>query len=210
MARLGKYLSLSLVIIIAVSSIPLVVKASVGPTPTVPRFSLSYYPNTIEVTISNQPTYDSVYFDIRFKEHSVDTWTYFYPKSELFQGSRTQATVVTYGINGNKDANVQIYGVSAGDQIDFQVEALTGHYLSSLPNPSNPMRSPDEKFHYVFDGTGSGYSSTQTITIPGHNTLSPGPTVPEFPITASLVTILATVSLLLILGKRKHTFEFVH
>jgi hypothetical protein len=36
---------------------------------------------------------------------------------------------------------------------------------------------------------------------------APFPTVPEFPITATLIAVLVAVSLLLVLGKRKQSFN---
>jgi len=55
-------------------------------------------------------------------------------------------------------------------------------------------------------GESSDWSPIQTVTIPASNP-NPSPTVSEFPIAATLITVLVVVSLLLVIGKRKQSFN---
>ena len=90
-------------------------------------------------------------------------------------------------------------------KVDFSVEALTGYYNDTVSR--YPV--PGGEFHTLtFIGESSGWSSIQTIDIPATSnsiTPIPSPTIPEFPITLSLVAVLVAVSLLLVMGKRKLT-----
>jgi hypothetical protein len=100
--------------------------------------------------------------------------------------------------------------VPAGSQIDFQIQALTGHidvtqqpiYFGGAGTINN----------YSFVGVSGDWSNTQTITIPETSSSAspnptPTPTVPEFPswIIPLLLTIMvASAGLLVYHKKHKH------
>jgi hypothetical protein len=255
MARMGKYLSICLVILLAVSSLFMIkpISAQSIPVPAIPEFSvgvvdhsydvppitttttdpytgnqttntqLGYHVEnyTIDITIRNQPfTSDTelidLFYNIRLKGHYESDWTELRHISgrvndnSLLRQSHTEFTV--YSI----PQHFPVHGV-----IEFQVEAFIAVGIIDIGSIG----------HWTWQE--SGWSSTQTITIGDTNgsstfsssitnipypslspvatqTLSPtspAPTVPEFPITISLVAVLAVVSLLLVIGKRKLTVE---
>ena len=214
MGSQSKTFALILVIIVAVSSVTLsIVKpVSAQSIPSIPQFSLSYVAGSIEVKIVNQPfspnfinnITEGLYYDIRWKEHSANKWTYYYPNSYLFEASNSnsgdnslsQVTVITYGLNRTHGVNLQ--GISAGSQVDFQVEALIGYYFAGF------HYQVDEKFHFPFDGKTSGYSDTQTISIPASSSLpSQTPTVPEFSWLVALPLFASMLFIAVILRQRK-------
>jgi hypothetical protein len=225
MGKSPKAFSLLLVLILSVSSLIMVESASTQQIskPSVPKFSLSLEDKGIKVSIVNQPftpyskddNLIKLYYGIRLKEHSANDWTYYYPHSALFEASSTQLTIISYSLDRNSGADAKLSRSNAGSQMDFEVEALIGYYFTQF-NPSNPMPSPDEKFHYFFDGESSGYSNSQTITIPEISPTTsptpnptPTPAVPEFPLLAILLLVSAiTLTSILILRKRSKLYSF--
>lgn len=239
MARMGKYLSLCLVVILAVSVLLMVksTDAQTIPAPAVPKFTVRYLDNsfyspttttiydqygnsrnlqgyienkTIEFTINNQAvtpytipynpddpsnTGQTVHlmYNIRMKSPSYADWQYITHLSDGYLvASNSSQTVASFQLD-----NLFPLGISNDETTSFQVQALIG-YVHRYPVIAS----------WTFNGTKSDWSNTQTITIPetpSSTSPIPSPTVPEFPITVSLVTVLAAVSLLLVIGKRKLT-----
>jgi hypothetical protein len=189
--------SVILVMILATSFL-LAVKPEVvqcAPTVSVPQFSLLFIDNSydtpsrtiinpyngsttvipgehvtnqsVEVKIKNQP-YDSNYifwYNIQTKGHFEDEWTpnNYYPDTygtnialpnfRPIAQSNSEYTVITYNVSG--------YPVNS--QVDFQVTAML---YSATPDPKVTQNT------IVTKVASSGWSSTQTITVPG----SPAPT----------------------------------
>jgi hypothetical protein len=131
---------------------------------------------SIEVTIKNQAftsvkdasgNYTSLYYIFRYKGHFSNTWTNeptFFDDDAYYNASKSEYTVISFQFNG----------VSAGDQIDFQVQALIGHDAMRVVDV--PLR-PFWGYAYYFSGEAGDWSGTQTITIPaGASTETPNPT----------------------------------
>lgn len=231
MAKLGKFLSLCLVVMFAVSILLMVkpITAQSISKPSVPEFSVKYSDNsfysptpttifdqygnfmilqgyienkTIEFTISNQAftaytiPYNSsdptntgqtvhLMYNIRMKSSSYSDWQYITHLSDGYlPQSNSSETIVSFQVD-----NLFPLGISKDEEVSFQVQALIG-YVHRYPVIAS----------WTFNGTQSEWSNTQTITIPSVS--SPSPTVPEFPITVLLISVLAAVSLLLIIGKK--------
>jgi hypothetical protein len=258
MAKLSKYLSIGLVVILTVSSLMMVnsVNAQTNltiPTPAVPEFSVGVVDHsydipttttitidpytgeektniqpgyhvenfTTDITIKNQPFKSDteglidLFFNIRVKGHYEQNWTELFHitgrsnDNTLLRQSHNQFTVYSY-----------FKQYPAQGVVEFQVEAFIAVGIID----EGPFG------HWVYKE--SGWSPTQTITIGDNYTIStfsssitnipypslpevttespsptPTPTVPEFPITATLIAVLAAVSLLLIIGKRKQSFN---
>jgi hypothetical protein len=99
--------------------------------------------------------------------------------------------------------------------MDFQVEAIVGHDSQKWV-VEHPLFPSDQGYYepaIAYD-TDSGWSNTQTINLADGSTSiytspNPSPTVPEFPITASLVAVLAAANLLLVIGKRKQSRNYI-
>ncbi len=129
-------------------------------------------------------------FSVSYKGHFEETWKdYSNQYGAGWSQSNSEYVTVIFG-----------YFPSNG-QIDFRVRAQIGYYYEY----NMPWKATG------FVGQSGDWSNIQTISIPdGKVTISespnptpPSPTVPEFPITATLIAVLAAVSLLLIIGKRK-------
>ena len=230
MARMSKYLTIFLVVILAVYSLLTVMPSNAQSIPkqSVPEFTLEYdkasYNNTdqytgisqeidnstIKISIKNPPINSlsqgySLYYNIGYKGHFGQNWTYLYyyrnftldeGKPPILPATTFELTVVSvpaqYPNNSEIDFEVQAIAMQAGQiKVYNGLYDYYGHYVSGL-----------------IVGQTSDWSPTQTLTIPSTSTNdSPSPTVPEFPITLSLVVVLAAVSLLLVIGKRKLTIE---
>ena len=95
--------------------------------------------------------------------------------------------------------NELLYNFSNPREGEFNFTALeTGDYILrafcsyiwGVDNPSVPILT----LNYTTDGVLENPKGSP----------SPSPTVPEFPITATLIAVLVAVSLLLVIGKRRH------
>jgi hypothetical protein len=116
---------------------------------------------TIELTIKNQPftSYESngqiinFYYNVRIKGYYAQNWTTVYnPDSDfIIQDSNYSYTKISdFPYSFGED-------LLQGGQVDFQVEALIG----SVNRDASQSLAP-----WVFDGQTSGWSNTQTVTIP--------------------------------------------
>jgi len=117
----------------------------------------------IEVRIRNQPFTPywiqendhnrtiNFFYNIRVKGTFAENWTNLYGGSYgyLMEDYGSEYTVIPYRANAK-----------SGGQVDFQVEALIGYEHPML----SPHAIPVEK--WVITGEESGWSNTQTITLP--------------------------------------------
>jgi len=144
--------------------------------------------STVKIVIKNQPfsnqtNFDFLYYNVRIKPHNyVDSYW-----NELFHAGAdgypiqtlSNYTTIPLSVEG-----AQVLGVTipTGAATDIQVEAMIGHIgrnQTMIPYP----------YPYVFFGETSGWSNTQTVTLPPKipfsasttPTPSPTPNVPEFP-----------------------------
>jgi len=131
---------------------------------------------SIEVTIKNQPftsyrnendSLVGLFYNIRVKGHFED-W-HGEPSSEHYiYRSDSDYTVVAYGLGGNNGSDYysrRLEEISAGGQVDFQVEALIGYYTRVYGTPVPGIPGSGTSYHDVFTGETSGWSNTQTVTI---------------------------------------------
>ncbi len=159
----------------------------------------SYIANkTIEVTIKNQPFepyfipyydtgrgwYISLYYNVHAKVHHEENWINIYLHEDIPYLSEnvpsksvSEYTVLSYNSYQPISENTYIMGgkmieFPPGSQIDFQVEALAG-YIQRISNPISTSQL--DMYPYVFTGESSGWSSTQTITIPYSSNSTPTP-----------------------------------
>ena len=222
----NKNLATVLILTIAISSLSLLTvkpaSAQSIPKPSVPEFSVtiisspadSHFVNkTLELTITNQPLthyYETssgwnttFYYNVQIKTNQDNwsgNWSTLYTIDELPRPSKNKYTVLSYPSGQPQAENLYSLGdrlldLPPGSQIEFQVEAMIG-YIHRDVKPLAP---------YLFTGEESGWSNTQTITIPATPTIlsltpTPTPTVPEF----SLLVILPLfISLLSVAGAIK-------
>lgn len=236
MHKVSKVFSLFVVIILGVSSLMMVesVFAQSTPKPSVPEFTIvpvgpsfdippTYSFNsstglfdtndgyhiqysTVEIIIKNQQFFnqtdhDNLYYNVRIKPHN-------YPDSywlELFSAGAdgypvqtlSNYTTIPVTVEG---AQLQGTIIPTGATTDIQVQAMIGHIGRN--NTMNPYPYP-----YVFFGETSGWSITQTVTLPAKIafTASPSstPNVPEFPILIILPLFLSIFLLTTCFSRKK-------
>jgi hypothetical protein len=178
---------------------------------------------TIEVAIKSQKFtqyYDSennlvrLYLRVEYKGHFALEWTY-YPGNDGFYANYSQysvasdfgSTFIRFGFGeytfGGEDRTIDTppsIGGPSGGQIDFKVEAFIGYSTRMQYDSIFGQKSND-----VYTGESSGWSNTQTITIPEttNTSLNPSPTVPEFSSAIVLVIMLIVLLLAMSVFKRK-------
>ena len=224
--------TLILISLIAISSLSLIMLKPANaqtptptkalPIPSVPQFTLQYVnePNyALIVTVKNQP-YDpelSLYYTVRVKDHNSanESWRYPYAQLNPIADLNVGASNVDFPKQtaGSDYTNISIVSQSSlfllGGENDVQVAALEGEVYAS---PQNVYRDS-------FFGWTSGWSSTQTITIPTGYTSNPtptpthtktvqppptiSPTVPEFSWLAILPLLLSIFAIVVVLRHRK-------
>jgi len=173
MDRVSEVFSLLLVVILVVSSLMILpINAQTTSKPSIPEFTLKFfdygdYPS-IEITIRNQPYISTVngtpaklYYNFRTKNHEATHWRTQYdysPNSLPLQRTSNYSTLFF---------QPDYY---SGNKVDFQVEALLGYY-DYVYIPDHPFIPPSK----VFETQSSGWSLTQTFTMP--DTPTPNPTL---------------------------------
>jgi|LSQX01.1.fsa_nt_gb hypothetical protein len=263
MERFAKHLTLCLVVILAVSSLLVVLpsNAQTIPKPSVPEITVEFVnrsynvpPSTTTttnpysgekivttkegfhiqndsfvITINSQPISSQdasgknirLFYVVQSKGHFSTYWknlTYVGASVEEYLPTDNGYAKIVMELNGNNGtkyyddngySNYHYDGTvdgQYGGQVDFRAQTVVGYTVTvqDEPNPFN-IRHPYHIELVVLQT--SDWSPTQTVIIPATNTPSPSPTVPEFPITLSLVAVLAAVSVLLVIGKRKLSFN---
>jgi hypothetical protein len=176
--------------------------------------------SALEINVKNQPftpftdgsgnTY-SFYYNVRLKNHNSDDWVEAYHAWNYYPTQSTDSDYTNVGFSIEGQMGI---GVLAGTQTDIQVEAMIG-YVHRAPNPN--YTNPLDMFPYVFTGETSGWSETQTISIPANTPLSPTPTPSTSPsqpqqtqqleiimgVAVVVAVIVAGLGLLIYLIKRK-------
>jgi hypothetical protein len=264
MAGLGKYLTLFLVVIFAVSSMLIVLPTNAQsiPKPSVPDFTIQIVAspydvpttttidpysgkeivhqgyhvenNTIQVKIKNQAFNPFVItengnswtinlnYNIRIRGHFAQQsqdWIELYRASDGYphQWSDSDYTILSYpiGVNSHTFMGTIMIDLKAGDKVDFQVEAMSGYTtreVTSIPGAG-----------WTFNGVTSGWSNTQTITIPYSSaSVTPAPsstnsqssTTPTLPpdtisdnstlIVFSIVVVILVISIISLLMYVRH------
>jgi hypothetical protein len=159
----------------------------------------------INITIKNQPFPSTVsgnitglYYDIRYKGHFEEKWGSL--NQFPINASSGILPVATYGYlpiqSSSENTTLQFSANSyqSGDKIDFQVEAILGYNYTTIVNFSPEIGLNESIFAYQV----SGWSPTQTITIPNTSTNTPL----NLLIAAFLAIIIALVIVVLLLFRR--------
>ena len=162
--------------------------------------------STVNIIIKNQPFANqsdgnNFYYNVRIKPHN-------YPDSywlELFSAGNegfpiqtsSNYTIIPLPVEGS-----QVFGTTIpnGETTDIQVEAMIGHIGRN--NTMTPYPYP-----YVFFGQTSGWSNTQTVTLPPKipftATTTSTPSVPELTWLVIVPLLLSVFSIAVILRHRK-------
>jgi len=186
MDRVSKFLSLWLVVILAFSILLMAkpVDAQTIPKPSVPEFTLNfvdkslttidgvYYDSkTIQVTIANQPSLNhSLFYNVRYRMNNGN-WMDIYTMDDAYPlQSDSEYTIISVYLHPQGNDTF----VPPNSIVDVQVEAMIG-YIHRSYNPNH--KSQLDMYPYVFTGETSGWSNTQTVTIPdSSSSVTPTPT----------------------------------
>jgi hypothetical protein len=150
---------------------------------------------TIEILVNHQVFtrhYDSdnryiqLFLRIAYKGHFATSWKY-YPgdfegNSQYLLASKFGSTNFRFGLGkdlfGGEDRTIftlpTIGGGAAGGEVDFKVEAFIGYREKCEYTALSGLSTYD-----VYTGESSGWSNTQTITIPTNQTASTPTTEPS-------------------------------
>ncbi len=220
MGKIRKSYALALILLMAVSSLTLVmvkpVNAQSVPTP---NFSINAFIDsaisTFNVTITVQNNPQTTAYLLAVKIHYYATW--YSPTLDdynitSFASSGPQTAITLYGNIESAASQIYLqYGnnwgmiVPFGDQLDFQLASVSGHVGEGLLSGLN----------YV--GNMSDWSAVQTITVPDFSTastVSPNPTLtptstpslapfPDYGLLVVLPVFLILLAIALILQRRK-------
>ncbi len=172
MGSISKSFSLLLIVLLAVSSLIMAKPAfAQNPTPSVPTFTVQpVVGNTgkysyVVVTIKNQPynsSYGSLYYNIQISPHGENSWTDLYQLHNQNFPTQSDADYTNISIPVEDGQNAEIT-IGFG-QTDIQVQAMLGNIVQE-PNGTAAMQGLPS-YYYSFIGYVSGWSNTQTVTIP--------------------------------------------
>lgn len=161
--------------------------------------------STVNIVIKNQPflnqtNNDSLFYNVRIRPHN-------YPDNywqELFSAGAdgypiqtlSDYTTIPIAVEGS-----QAFGlvIPTGGTTDVQVEAMLGHIGRN--NTMIPYPYP-----YVFFGETSGWSGTQTVTLPPKSAFTvspnPSPSVPELQLLI-ILPLLVSIFFFVVLSRKK-------
>jgi hypothetical protein len=210
MNKTSKSFALLVILIIATSSPSLIfvqpASAQSIPTPSVPKFSMSYANSSIEVSILNQPFSPhqtagggllNLYYTVREKEHTSDNWNYYpqyqgnwYPNGN-YPATNADYTVIRFEFHSSSSGPLTLNSVINGAKLDFQVQAAIGFYVKEPYYPHGQSYPPSsEGTVQVFSGYFSDWSNTQMISIGEISvSTSPNPTATSTPTPMPTTTV---------------------
>lgn|GEM_PF-5326842 len=198
---------LSLIVLATLLSLAIVGTVSAQSTrPSPPQFTLTLHDNSIIwITIDNQSfntssTVNALEYYYRVKDHNSQHWGE--DRTYVLQ-SDTQSTTITV------DLFPLFTFVNNASVLDFQVQAVTGYYaVTKKPGPPALISPAPQNWHTEItfnESELSGWSSTQTITLPATYVPetpnpTPPPSIPE--VQTAPVWILLLVSIITITTAR--------
>jgi hypothetical protein len=234
---MSKTSNVTLIVLLAIASIVTVESANAQsiPKPSAPEFTVKWTNNSyivpvtssidpysgsvvnnpselkinysIELRITNQPTSETLRYNVRTKGHFEGNWSspiYSYEYAPVMSNQSTTIIFTSTSNDGtyrSSGAWTTIYAPVNG-QLDLQVQAFVGYYTNN-GDASTPLGS---SMH--FTTVNGEWSNTQTIAIAGPYTpvnTSPNssPTVPEFPFTAILPLFVVTPLIAIVLIRKR-------
>jgi hypothetical protein len=191
---MSKLASVLLIELLAVSSLVMVgsVFAQSTAKPSVPDFTLQLEDGWwVRVIVQNQPVasngHDSawIFYDVRYKWRESANW---YHPSESNSGNYI-GEMDTSGTTEwvmSVTTFYELLGTSDSNQLEYQIRAING-YKNTTPAYGGPPLGHDPGDYPVVIINTSGWSETQTISIPATPPSSPEPTAPVPEFTVKLV-----------------------
>jgi hypothetical protein len=169
-----KHIVLFLIIILSVFNLILInIAVAVESKPSVPQFSLKIVDNYVQVDIQVQSVpdtqdVDDTLFSFRVKVHDATNWVNY---SDTDASSNNNIVFGMSGTSGSTGYGVSInrirtlLGRSDSFQVDFQIQTTYGYEYITPPSFAPPIGwEPTPQI--IHGNETSGWSETQTITIP--------------------------------------------
>jgi hypothetical protein len=160
----------------------------------------------LEIKIKNQPftpfigdehgNMVQIQYNVRIKQsNETNNWVEVYSPYNGYpiQSNSDPTTTIMIPIEGGLISSL---GSIAGTQSDIQVEALAGYVHRMV------VWSPNFGAPYVFNGTESGWSETQTVSVPENIPNTPTSSVPEFS-WLTILPILLTIPIALAMVRKR-------
>jgi hypothetical protein len=213
MDSISKSLSLLLIVVLLITSSLLIIQfatAQTIPKPSVPKFTIYLLENGYQMDISNQPIIPNghdmagIFYDIRIKSHSTENWVH---KTVPNATKAIRGYIQEMGQSGNTTLTSDFKSIrqllnlsSESQQIDFQVEAINGYPNMTLANMFfgiEPDKTP------IITVNTSGWSESQTITIPSTNNQKDTDLLLATVILLVSVVIIALLAFVLLLRHRR-------
>ena len=235
MGSTGKTFTLFLIIIVAVSCLTLLMvkpaSAQTIPQPSVPQFTVKYVDlsydvptttsidqyngqtitnqgyhvenRTIQLIIKNQPFTSyiqdrenmSFYYNVREKGAYAENWTTLFRPDNYYYWTQSNTGYTTFVYLIDQNAPPFWDELVSGGTVDFQVQAMIGYASRTIGFAS-----------WYFNGTESDWSPTQTVAIPA-SSISPTPSVPEFPVLVFLQFFISMLLVAVYLRNRRTNHE---
>jgi hypothetical protein len=184
MAKLGKYVSLGIAIILLAATLLIVkpVNSQSVPSPLAPKLTLKLVDYVegggLEIDVQNQPVVANghasagIYFDFRFKWHESTEWYHreLDPAAWQRQYSGESGTTGVTQMAGSPNNYYEILGNSSSHQLDIQVRAINGYLNETVPAWHYIDFDPNDTPVVVVNT--SEWSDTATITLPDYATLN--------------------------------------
>ena len=201
MDKIGKTFALFLILIVIMSCVTLLTfkpaNAQTIPTPSVPQFTFKFVDNASylmheppvhdyyvqNVTLTIIKNNGASYYNFRYKWHDTSKWSYypFNPNDTNGYNDYGDFSIPNPASASNYTEIIMnnflhMSSSYVGWLIDFQIQGLFGSYNAT---PSNNQIFPElgTTYDFVFSGTVSDWSSTQTLQFDGTNLTPPSSTL---------------------------------
>jgi hypothetical protein len=218
MISLGKYISLTLIAILALSSLFMLKSADAqsGSKSSTPKFTIQF-PNeqTIQIVIENQAftsssSVNAIIYYYRVKDHSSQQWI---TDKDYKLQSDSKTTIITIPSVPGPLFPPMIYSTILNNStlLDFQVQAQAGYYAISNVSGAPAMISPaPQQWHTEItfnESATSDWSSSLTVDLNEMAVVTPNatpsPSVPEFPRLLAIPLLLSVLAGALIIKKKQ-------
>ena len=142
-------------------------------TTTIPGYHVEN--KTIEAIITN--SLGASYYNFRYKPHYIENWTYYPFNPDSVSGYNSYDSFSVPNVASTSSYTVItldfLPSISERGEVDVQVQALIGSYNAIPYGHMIDLGAPT--YDFIFQGTTSGWSNTQTITIGDSASASPSP-----------------------------------
>jgi len=188
MGCLSKGLALSLILIMAISTLSLMMAKPANAqttTPSYPEFTLkidnSMVGGGLQIEIQNQQIIPNghstagIFYDFRYKWHESTNWYHPEPDPTIWQRQYIEEignTGVTTLVD-SPNSYYEILGSTSSQQLDMQIRAINGYQNTTYPWV--PPIGIEPGNNPIIIVSASEWSPTQTINLPA-SSVSPNPT----------------------------------